>query len=370
MFFLARKNLFEQPLRLAFSILGVGLSVMLILVMWAILQGILGQAGAYVENTNAQIWVVQKGFTDIAHGFSVVPASLAPRLQAIDGVSSVNPIVGARSDIPLPDGGKETLSILGYDTRTGVGGPWAYATDPVTPAPGELVVDKTFADTTGLDVGDMLDTPDRPRRIVALSSGTNQFTNQLAFGALRDIQSLVAIGPDRVNFFALRVEPAKVESVRTAIRKNLRGVTAFSKPQFVTNNEREIKEGFEPILWVMVGIAFFVGSAIVGLTMYAATTEKAREYGVLSAIGADRGALGGVIARQAAIAAAMGFALGCLLVLPAGLLISELAPKTELEYPVWLFGLTAVAALLMALLASYLPIRRIAALDPAEVFRA
>lgn len=369
MLFLARKNLFEQPLRLSFSVLGVGLSVMLILVMWAILEGILGQAGAYVKNTDAQIWVVQKGFTDIAHGFSVLPASLAGPIERIPGVVSANPITGARSRIPTPDGGEESLAILGYDTKSGVGGPWEFASHAAVPRPGEVVVDETFAKTAGLHVGDQLETPDRPRKIVALSAGTNQFTSQLAFGEYRDIQHLVRLGSD-VNFFALRVRPAAVQGVQSKIRRQFPQVSAFSKPAFVANNEQEIRDGFEPILYVMVGVAFFVGAAIVGLTMYTATTEKSREYGVLSAIGADHRDLGNVIVRQAAIASALGFALGCLLVIPAGWLISELAPKTELAYPAWLFALTAAAAVLMALVASYLPVRRIASLDPAAVFRA
>ena len=368
MLFLARKNLFEQPLRLSFSILGVGLSVMLILVMWAILEGILGQAGAYVKNTGAQVWVVQKGFTDIAHGFSLVPASLGDELEDIDGVRSANPINGARTEVPTA-GGEAALAVIGYDTRAGVGGPWDYAGARAVPRPGELVVDETFADTAGLSVGDTIETPDRPREIVALSAGTNQFTNQLAFGELRDVSGLLRLRRD-VNFFALQVEPGAGERVRREINKRLPAVTAFSKPEFVANNQREIKDGFEPILYVMVGIAFFVGSAIVGLTMYTATTEKAREYGVLSAIGADRRRLAGVIVRQAAITAAIGFALGTALVVPAGWLIGELAPKTELSYPAWLFAVTAGAAVLMALISAYLPVRRIAALDPAAVFRA
>jgi putative ABC transport system permease protein len=368
MLFLARKNLFEQPLRLLFSILGVGLSVMLILVMWAILEGILGQAGAYVRNTDAQIWVVQKGFTDIAHGFSVVPTSLGPQLERLDGVEAADPIAGARTEIPTSEG-KESLALIGYDTARGVGGPWQFAGDPVVPKPGQVVLDETFAETAGLQVGDRLETPDRPREIVALSSGTNQFTNQLAFGELRDVQSLVRLRSD-VNFFALQVAPGDTDRVRAEITERFPGVSAFSKPAFVANNEREIRDGFEPILYVMVGIAFIVGVAIVGLTMYTATTEKAREYGVLSAIGADRRALAGIIVRQAVIASAIGLALGCLLVLPAGKLIAELAPKTELAYPPWLFGITALAAVVMALVASYLPVRRLASLDPATVFRA
>ena len=368
MFFVARKNLTEQPLRMLISVGGVGLSVMLILVMWAILQGVLTQAGAFVKNTDAQVWVVQKGFTDIAHGLSVVPTALEARLEQIPSVERANPITGARIEVETSEG-KESLAVIGYDTKTGVGGPWDYATDPAVPRRGELVVDETFADTNGFAVGDDVPLPDRPRRIVALSSGTNQFTNQLAFGDLRDVQGLVRLHGD-VNFFALQVTPDQADGVIETIRREIDGVTPFSKSTFVKNNEREIKDGFQPILYVMVGIAFFVGLAVVGLTMYTAAVEKSREYGVLSAIGADRSALSGIILRQAAITSGFGFLTGVLLLLPAGWMISELAPKTELVYPALLFLVVAFASVLMALLASVIPIRRLASLDPAAVFRA
>ena len=370
MLFLARKNLFEQPLRLSFSILGVALSVMLIIVMWAILEGILAQAGAYVKNTDAQVWVVQKGFTDMFHGFSVVPSRLEGPLERLPGVRSANPITGARAEVPVPNGGEEAVSVLGYDTETGVGGPWDFATAPAVPGPGEVAIDETFADTAGFEVGDSVEFPDRSRTIVALSAGTNQFTNQLAFGDFDDVRGLLRLGDNDVNFFALQTDPEAASRITDLIRERFPETTAFSKPAFVTTNQTEIRDSFQPILYVMVGIAFFVGSAIVGLTMYTAMTEKSREYGVLSAIGADRRALTGVILRQAAITSALGFALGCLLSVPAGWVVTEFAPNTEVDYPAWVFAMTAGAAIAMALVASYIPVRRIAVLDPAEVFRA
>lgn len=368
MFFLARKNLVEQPVRFLISVGGVGLSVMLILVMWAILEGIVNQAGSFVKNTDAEVWIVQKGFTDIAHGFSVVPGNLGSRLERLPGVKRASPITGARTEVPTSDG-KQTLSVIGYDTKTGIGGPWRFASDPATPKPGQVVVDETFAKTAGISVGDTLRLPDRPRQVVALSAGTNQFTNQLGFGELRDVERLVRLRGD-VNFFALQVRAGRVGRVIAEVGRRIPGVTAFSKPTFVTNNQREIKEGFEPILYVMVGIAFFVGLAVVGLTMYTAAVEKAREYGVLSAIGADRRDLSGIILRQAAITSGLGFALGAALVLPAGWVITVLAPKTELAYPAFLFAIVAAASIVMAMLASIVPIRRLARLDPAAVFRA
>lgn len=353
---------------MAISAGGVALAVMLILVMWAILQGVVGQAGAFVRNTDAQVWIVQRGFTDISHGFSVLPANLERRLESIPGVRDANPLRVGTTQVRV-GGRDETLAVIGYDTRTGVGGPWRFASEPRVPRRGEMVVDETFARTSGVEVGDRIELSDGPRRVIALSAGTNQFTNQLAFAAAQDVRRLVRL--DRaVNFFALRVPARETGRVLARIRRRVPGVTAFSRAAFIDNNQREIKEGFQPILYVIVGIAFFVGLAVVALTMYTATVEKAREYGVLAAIGAGRRELYGLILRQSALTTLFGFALGCALVLPAGWAIRELAPKTELEYQPGLFGVVAVAALTMALLASYVPIRRLAKLDPAAVFRA
>lgn len=368
MFFLARKNLLESPVRLAISAGGVGFAVMLILAMWAILEGTLSQAGALVRNTDAQVWVVQKGFTDLAHGFSVLPRTLERELEAIPAVRDANPLTAAATQLTV-DGQEESLLVVGYDTTTRVGGPWAYSTEEKTPRSGEIVVDETFAETTGLAVGDTIELPDRSRRIVALSAETNQFTNQLAFAAIRDVRELVRL-ERAVNFYALRTTSDRDAAVLGRIRRQVDGVTPFDKAAFVDNNEREIREGFQPILYVMVAIAFLVGLAVVGLTIYTATVEKSAEYGVMSAIGASRRQLYAVILRQAALTSALGFALGCLLVVPAVVAIRELAPKTELEFPPLLFAVVALASVLMALLASYVPIRRLAGLDPAAVFRA
>jgi len=366
--FLARKNLFEQPFRLIVTLGGVGLAIMLMLVMSAILQGVIRQAGAFVKHTDAQVWVVQKGFTDIPHGFSVLDVSLRRRLERIPGVRDVNPLVGARSEIPV-GGKKETLAIIGYDVRTGVGGPWQFATKPAVPRRGEIVVDETFARTAGIKVGDQLQLPDRARRVVALSSGTNQFVNQLGFARLDDMRHLVPLH-GQVNFYALRVRSGDAARVRSRIDREFPGVTAFSKAAFVANNEREVRASFQPILYAMVMIAFLVGLAIIGLTIYTATVEKTQEYGVISAIGAHRGDLSRIVLQQSAITAFLGFVLGCLLVLPAGRLIDSFAPKTQLVYPLVLFPGVAVAALAMALVSAYVPIRRLARLDPAAVFRA
>jgi putative ABC transport system permease protein len=363
---LALKNLTEERARLAISAGGVAFAVMLVLLLWAIVQGVVGQAGALVKNTPADVWVVQRGFTDLSHGFSVLPDRLRGELATIDGVQRVSPISGAASELEI-NGVKTTLLVVGYDTTSGIGGPWSWASAPARPRTGEIVVDETFAETNGVQVGDRLELPDKPRRVVALSADTNQFTNQLAFAPVDDVRSLTRLD-DAVNFYAISTREPR--AVKRRIERLHPSVSAFVKPEFIANNEREIRDGFEPILWVMVAAAFFVGMAVIGLTIFTATVEKSREYGVLTAIGAEPRQLYGVILRQAAVASLLGFAVGVALVFPLRALIAELVPKVEVDLSPGLFATVGLASLAMGLLASWLPMRRIARLDPAAVFRA
>ena len=57
--FLARRNLFQDTTRLALSISGVALAVMLILLLNGFLSGMYRQIAAYLEHTPGSVVVAQ-----------------------------------------------------------------------------------------------------------------------------------------------------------------------------------------------------------------------------------------------------------------------------------------------------------------------
>jgi len=119
----------------------------------------------------------------------------------------------------------------------------------------------------------------------------------------------------------------------------------------------------------MVGIAFLVGTMIVGLIIYTATVERQREYGVIKAIGAKNRFLYQIVLTQALFASVAGAALGILLGNGAAQWIMSARPQFLIVFDPVDSGQALLAGLGMALIAAIFPTRVIASLAPAEVFR-
>jgi len=106
------------------------------------------------------------------------------------------------------------------------------------------------------------------------------------------------------------------------------------------------------------------------LTIYTATLERAREYGVLKAIGADNRQLLGVVFAQAFSAAGLGYVVGVGLAYGTAAGVSRLFPDMLIliEPSRWLGEIPILVVIIT--IASLSPIRRVMSLDPMVVFQA
>jgi len=112
-----------------------------------------------------------------------------------------------------------------------------------------------------------------------------------------------------------------------------------------------------------------VALAVVALTVYVATLARRREFGVLKALGARNRTLYRVVLVQATLSVAVGFAIGLAF---TGLLAFAIArTDLNLELAITAASLVKVGlfAAIIAGLAAILPIRQVAGVDPAVVFR-
>ncbi len=125
-----------------------------------------------------------------------------------------------------------------------------------------------------------------------------------------------------------------------------------------------------PILLLILLLAFSVGVAITGLTIYNATVEKAREYGILKAIGFDNRYLFRLVLEQSLVTGLLGFIIGVGLTVLAARFVTNLVPQfvTVIRWQEILFVLGIT--LLMSVIAALVPVRRIANVDPVTVFNA
>ena len=365
---IARKNIFSEKTRLFISVGGVAFSVLLILILMSLYQGWKTMMTNYIQNVDAQVWVVQKGASDMFHSVSIMPQTNQEEIENIEGVSSVNRLLGRQVSFNLK--GDEVVTFMfGYDVASGLGGPLRVVEGQETPGRGEIIIDRIFASNKELKIGDKLEIGKKEFSIVGISEGGNLIFYQYSFTDKNDAEEVYEM-EKFTNFYLVKVaDPGQIEQVKKRIESKIEGVEALTSTEFSKNNQKLIDETFLPILGVLIIIGFFIGVAVIGLTIYNATIEKSREYGILKAIGLSNASLYKIIFQQSLISATLGFVGGVALTFGINELTARFVPEFVTVIRWQDIIIVFFAAILMSVLAAYLPIRRIAKIDPAEVFK-
>ncbi|MBI2411396.1 MAG: ABC transporter permease [Candidatus Kerfeldbacteria bacterium] len=369
MLFIALKNLLQERTKLFMSIGGVAFAVVLIILLNGLYEGWNESMGAYPKSIPADLWVEQDGVGDMFHALSFLPNNLSDQLKQIDGVNTVHPYLGRQTLLKL-NGEDTSLFIVAVDPATGFGKPktmedgrWEDLKD------GEIIIDEVFAKKQHLNIGDEIQIAERKLKIGGISSGGNMMVFQYAFVTLNEAKELFQLG-DKVNFYVIQVAPqADQEKIKNTIINDIPGVKVLTKQEFVDTSRQVIKDSFLPIIYVLVIIGFIIGSAVIGVTIYSATVEKSREYGVLKAIGVTHRQLYAIVMFQSLVSGIIGYVVGLILAYPVARLsryfVAGFMTEFRLIDIVWVFG----ATIGMALIATYIPVRRLASIDPAEVFK-
>lgn len=363
---LARKNLLHEPARLVISVSGVTFAVFLIMILLALYRGWSETLSEYVYNVDAEVWVMQQGSIDMSHSISLLPNQIANDLKQVEGVNSVHYLVGNRIAILLHD---EEIStrVIGFDTTDQVGKPVNIVEGEAIPDKGEIIIDQIVHKNHDLNIGDILDLNGTPFKVVGIAAGGPLF--QQSYVRIEDARTLFHM-EDVSNFFVVSLDNGQTtDVVIERIENVIPGVDAQTEAEFAENNEREIMDKFLPIILVLVFIGFIVGVVIISLTIYTATIEKIREYGVLKAIGAPNRYLYRVVLAQSGIAGGIGFVLGALLTYFGSDVIKSYEPlfATLVKWQDML--IVAGLTLVMIVLAAYIPLRRMMKIDPAIVFK-
>ncbi len=368
---IAWRNLLGERTRFLISVAGVAFSVVLVVILRALYWGVIDEATRYVRTTGADLWVAQEGTPgDFLQSRSILPSADQSRIEAVDGVGHVAPLLSRPVGLRL--GGRDAdLFLLGVAPGSDIGWPADVRRDGRLPARGTIVIDKVFAKNFDVQAGDRLPIGPNGMEVAAVVGGDNAFAYQFAWANLADVATIAGVD-GFVSYYLVNAEGGADDAADVARRipAQVPGTQVFAGTELADRNADNLREGFLPILWVLVIVAFVVGTAIIGLIIYTATLEKSREYGVLKAIGFSNRRLYSVVFQQSLLAAMAGFLLGSLLSTVLGPAIERIVPVfvTDIRWGDIVFA--GVGALGMAVLASFIPARPVARLDPAEVFRA
>lgn len=364
---LALQNLWHRKLQLSLSVSGVGLAIMLIILLNGFLAGIYRQVTAYLDHMAADFVVTEEGVTNLLGARSLLPSGIESRARGVAGVAEVMPIIS--QFVILDIHGKKVVGYLvGYDEERG-GGPWQLAAGRLPADDDEVVLDSVMAQSHGFAVGDTIEILDRDFTVVGLSDGTNSWMASFLFVDKRAAERLL-LSPNAISFLLLKLEPgADRDAVEARLRRRLRNAEALPAATMKQNDINLLVRVFAGPLYLMVGIAFAVGTAILGMIVFTATSERMREFGVLKAVGARNRHLYWLVIQQGIAIALLGTLLGSGLAWLAAQMIMNLAPKFLIVVEPKSLLTTATTGVLMGVLAALVPAQRVAKLDPATVFK-
>jgi len=369
MFKFALRNLLHDRTRLAISAGGVGLAVVLILVMAGVFAGSEEHAVSYIRNQPASLWLMQAGVENLHMSTSILPPDAVERAQAVHGVSDAVGLLYASGGVDLG----ETVVysyIFAVDAGEPFGGPWKLAAGTAEPPEDGAIIDRNLAGRYGLALGDRIHILGLELEITGLSEESFGIATSLTFINKKTLAGLMGVPAETASYILIRPEPGVDRDVLAArLRQELPDANLITQEAFIESDREMIRQMGADILQAMNAVSYVVGLLVIALTVYTATLEKSREYGVLKAIGAGTWALLRAVLAQAYLGSTLGLVFGIGMAYGIAALVSRLLPEMlvliELETLVRQIPVFIVVTGLAALL----PLGRLAGLDPVVVFK-
>ncbi|RPI26616.1 MAG: ABC transporter permease [Chloroflexota bacterium] len=365
---LAFRNLFQSKARLTISVGGVALALLLILALDAIFTGVEQRITIYINNSGADIFVAQSGVRNLHMASSSLPNSVIRRVKGVPGVAAVTPILYLSNNVVLNDE-RNLAYIIGLPEDAVSGGPWNVSTGQSRPGEGEAIVDRSVAEKAGVSLGDEVKILGQKFEIAGLTEETSSLVNSIAFISMDDFEALRG-SYDTFSFLLVQVDVGtQPQAVVARIQAQVRDVTAQTRADFAGQERQVVKDMSTDVITIMNLIGFLIGLAVMALTVYTATLARRAEYGVLKALGVRNRDLYRAVLAQAILSVAFGFAIGLAFTWILAATVPRLGLSMVMEISA--LSLLKVGSLSLAIagMAAVLPIRQIAGLDPAIVFR-
>ena len=371
---LALKILLDDKARFLTTVTGVGFAVALVYVQVGLFAGLLASASITIERMDADLWVVARNTpnVDFANAF---PETYVGRVRSVPGVDRADNLIVWFATVALPGGAKESAVIYALRDFTRWNLPWKVLEgDPGDLRRGPYVfLDDSAARRFGpFEVGQYREFSGHRLKIIGRTAEARSFTTSpIAFLDYRVAQSLAPSDLDRrTTDIVVKLEPgADPGLVAAEIRRRLPYHDVHTRAEWsrLSRDYWIESTGLGLTMFLTVSLGCRVGVIVVAQTLYTSTVEHLAEFATIKAIGGRDRDIYGVILEQASISACLGYLLGtaATLALVPALARIDMPLVVRADHAAAIFA----GALGLCLLASAWSFRRIAALDPAIVFR-
>jgi putative ABC transport system permease protein len=382
---LAVRDIRHNAGRFAFTSVGIGLLLMIVMGMGGIYRGIIFDATLLVDQVGADLWIVQGNTRGPFAEVSRIPANLEDRVRAVPGVEGARRFVSHTIQREHDDRSlRIVVQGLSWPEDRGDWVP-LIAGRPLQQAHYEMIADQSLK----LPLGSRIRLGKNAYEVVGLTRGmVGSGGDGLAFFTVSDAMAIQFDQPGEAVRLERAARRARVEGMDLGRLQPLlldraeglsSGIPAFAAPQvsavLVTlrpgADESTIRRtlGTWPDITVystqemrdlllsgMVDKArrqlglfrvllIIISTIIIALIIYTLTLDKIRDIALLKLIGARNGVIGGLILQQALLMGVFGYALAWLM----GLYVFPHFPRRVLLAPPDLVSLGLIVVVISTL---------------------
>ena len=346
---LAVRDIRHNAGRFAFTSVGIGMLLMIVMGMGGIYRGLIHEATLLIDRIGADLWIVQGSTRGPFAEVSRVPANLEDRVRAVPGVSEARRFVS--HTIQREHRGRALRMVVQGLSWPEDRGAWVplIAGRPLTQAHFEMIADESLK----LPLGSRIQLGKNTYTVVGLTKGmVGSSGDGLAFFTVNDAMAIQFDLPGEAVRLERAARRARVEAIDLGRLQPLlldraggssRGIPAFATPQvsavlvsvqpgaevaairqvlgtwpdITVYSTEEMKDlllsGMVDKAKRQLGLfrvlLIIISTIIIALIIYTLTLDKIRDIALLKLIGARNTVIGGLILQQSLLMGAVGFAL-------------------------------------------------------------
>jgi putative ABC transport system permease protein len=309
------------------------------------------------------------------------------RVRGVPGVAWAVRLFKGQARARFDDGNFQQMLLLGLDDATLVGAPRDILVGSLADLrnPDAVIMDEAgyhyLWPGEPFELGRTFEMNDHRAVLVGICKARQTFqTFPILYTRYSQATQYVAHERKVLSFVLAQPEDGlSAEEVCRRIEEHTRGsdgrpgLRAMTRRQFMdlTIGYYLKRTGIPINFGITVALGFVVGAAIAGQTFYLFTVENLKQFGALKAMGVSNARLLGMTLLQALVVGVLGYGLGVGaaalygVVMPA--VVTTVPPAFNMTPTI--LGISAVAVLVIVLLASLVSIRRVLVLEPAVVFK-
>jgi len=385
MLFVALRMLLGDPLKYLSLIGGVAFATLLMTQQASIFMGLTWQTGAPVRNTTGDfdLWLMDAQVEFSEENKPLLDTAL-DRARGVEGVEWAVPMYKGLRTARLPDGTLKSVTVIGLDDASLIGGPPAMAKgelvslredQAVLMDEAELANNFTFTDANGVrrptQVGDAFTIGEESVLVTGTFRKERSFFWQPVVYTTYS-RALRIAPPDRrlMTFVLIKVRDGEDVAVVAQRLREATGYKALTSQQFIELTAWYVllKTGILINFSISVGLGLVIGVLVSAQTFYNFILDHLRHFGTLKAIGVSNVAIVGMVFVQILLVGVIGYGIGSGLASVLGIGFANVGPGA-FRLPWQIPAFVAVSIFGASMLAGLVSLVRVLRLEPAIVFR-